>query len=391
MPRVKHSRAKRVAAVLAGTEEKFAMKQAKQRYEEVFLNQQLLPDKGFHLPEDISEGVLQSVQQSINEYGWQQFCAARPRPDVELVREFYANFTPDIEHEVVVRGVSIPITPASINELYKLPNHFPVADYEVLLIKGAHKDTVKAVSRRLTVDDVGWLVSKNGKHTCRREWLTPEAKIWFFFLRYSLMPTAHTSTISMERMYLIYAMCMKETIDVGKIIFRELRDCANKRVGCAYFPSLITQLCHAHGVITSSLSTKHYALGAITSVEIGRVSGVIPYIAEKSQPKCDDIGHSGKPVITGSGPPLPVVDQHPLSCPQHTRVLDILATMYEQQQTYWEYVQERDDSICHGYALNSAQPYALVPQFPLEILQPWKEVAGNASNSDPSDRENDEG
>ncbi|MFQ6656878.1 hypothetical protein Gotur_026795 [Gossypium turneri] len=56
------------------------------------------------------------------------------------------------------------------------------------------------------------------------------------------MPISHSSTISMEQMLLLYAILRKKSINVGKIILKEIHDCAKKKAGSAYFPSLITSL-----------------------------------------------------------------------------------------------------------------------------------------------------
>ncbi|MFQ6628803.1 hypothetical protein Gotur_007391 [Gossypium turneri] len=47
----------------------------------------------------------------------------------------------------------------------------------------------------------------------------------------------------MERMLLLYAILTKKSINIGKIILKEIHDCAKKKAGSVYFPSLITSLC----------------------------------------------------------------------------------------------------------------------------------------------------
>ncbi|MFQ6622784.1 hypothetical protein Gotur_002757 [Gossypium turneri] len=44
------------------------------------------------------------------------------------------------------------------------------------------------------------------------------------------MPISHSSTISMERMLFLYAILTEKSINVGKIILKEIRDCAKKKV-----------------------------------------------------------------------------------------------------------------------------------------------------------------
>ncbi|MFQ6645147.1 hypothetical protein Gotur_019127 [Gossypium turneri] len=43
------------------------------------------------------------------------------------------------------------------------------------------------------------------------------------------MPISHSSTISMERMLLLYAILTENSINVGKIILKEIHDCAKKK------------------------------------------------------------------------------------------------------------------------------------------------------------------
>ncbi|MFQ6663691.1 hypothetical protein Gotur_031115 [Gossypium turneri] len=88
-----------------------------------------------------------------------------------------------------------------------------------------------------------WIIRKYESHSCQREYLKPVAKVWFYFVRYSFMPISHSSTISMERMLFLYAILTEKFINVGKIILKEIHDCAKKKAGSAYFPSLITLLC----------------------------------------------------------------------------------------------------------------------------------------------------
>ncbi|MFQ6652814.1 hypothetical protein Gotur_024499, partial [Gossypium turneri] len=45
------------------------------------------------------------------------------------------------------------------------------------------------------------------------------------------MPIPHSSTISMERMLLLYATLTEKSINVGKIILKEIHDCAKKKAG----------------------------------------------------------------------------------------------------------------------------------------------------------------
>ncbi|MFQ6658158.1 hypothetical protein Gotur_027545, partial [Gossypium turneri] len=47
----------------------------------------------------------------------------------------------------------------------------------------------------------------------------------------TFMPISHSSTISMERILLLYAILTEKSINVGKIILKEIHDYDKKKVG----------------------------------------------------------------------------------------------------------------------------------------------------------------
>ncbi|MFQ6630787.1 hypothetical protein Gotur_009920, partial [Gossypium turneri] len=116
-----------------------------------------------------------------------------------------------------------------------------------------------------------WIIRKYGSHSCQREYLKPVAKVWFYFIHYSFMPISHSSTISMERMLLLYAILTEKSINVGKIILKEIHDCAKKKARSSYFPLLITSLClKARIKIQANLKGRHVQ-GCITNYDLERL------------------------------------------------------------------------------------------------------------------------
>ncbi|MFQ6645903.1 hypothetical protein Gotur_019309 [Gossypium turneri] len=47
----------------------------------------------------------------------------------------------------------------------------------------------------------------------------------------TFMPISNSSTISMEQMLLLYAILTEKSINVGKIILKEIHDCVKKKAG----------------------------------------------------------------------------------------------------------------------------------------------------------------
>ncbi|KAK5835779.1 hypothetical protein PVK06_011486 [Gossypium arboreum] len=99
------------------------------------------------------------------------------------------------------------------------------------------------------------------------------------------MPISHNSTISMERMLLLYAILTEKSINVGKIILKEIYDCAKKKIGSAYFLSLITSLCLRARVKTQTNLKGQYVQGCITSHDLEKLIEKVHELNQGEQEK----------------------------------------------------------------------------------------------------------
>lgn len=79
--------------------------------------------------------------------------------------------------------------------------------------------------------------------------LKSNAKVWVKFLKSHLMPTIHATIVSHDKLILVYAIVKGLIIDVGKVIEKEIRECALKKqkITALFFPSLIIGICEASG------------------------------------------------------------------------------------------------------------------------------------------------
>lgn len=86
------------------------------------------------------------------------------------------------------------------------------------------------------------------------------------------MPTTHTYTINQERIVLIACIMGGMSVNIGKVIEREIRLCANKRVGKLYFPTLILMF-HRIAEVDTSLDddSELYNGGMIASYDLSRI------------------------------------------------------------------------------------------------------------------------
>ncbi|KAH1097947.1 hypothetical protein J1N35_014868 [Gossypium stocksii] len=194
------------------------------------------PEKGFTLKESTYIDFMACIRQVAETLNWVLFYDKRPSVDEELVREFYANLTSNELTEVSTHGIKVPITSNAFNEFFELPN-FENNEYSSLLSKIKPKN-LQEILEELTVPGSKWTVSKQGIHTYRREYLTPLAK----------------------------------TIDVGKIILREMRNCVVRRSGPAYFPFTIT-IMYLKTKILANVKNIGYSQGTITDWDLYRIAG----------------------------------------------------------------------------------------------------------------------
>ncbi|MFQ6624294.1 hypothetical protein Gotur_004401 [Gossypium turneri] len=165
-----------------------------------------------------------------------------PKKDFNLkIQEFYASLTTQHATKVIFQKKNVPLTSKSINDLFNL---LDVEEDEYYpMMNNINWDFLQQVLDVVTNPGSQWIIGKYVSHSCLKEYLKPVAKVWFYFVRYSFMPISHSSTISMERMLLLYAILIEKSINIGKIILEEIHDCARKKTVGAYFPSLITSLC----------------------------------------------------------------------------------------------------------------------------------------------------
>ncbi|KAH1106974.1 hypothetical protein J1N35_010742 [Gossypium stocksii] len=154
------------------------------------------------------------IRQVVEALNWELFCEKRPSVDEELVREFYANSTSSKLTEVPVHGIKVPITANAINDFFEFP-YFKNDEYSSLM-SNIEPENLQEILEELTVP---------GK-----------------------------------------------TIDVGKIILREIQNCAVRHSGPAYFPFTITILCLKAKILANIKKTR-YSHGTITDWDLFGVAG----------------------------------------------------------------------------------------------------------------------
>ena len=145
-----------------------------------------------------------------------------------------------------VRGVWVPLNDRSINEMFKLRDHKHGSKYKKLL----ESPNYKKIVNRLTGGEGKWEVTKkNPHHAIKRGALTEEAKVWFYFICYVIVPTRHLITVREQEAILLYAFLKGYKINMGMLIEESIRGYhhSNKR-GLIPHPDTITRLYFRAGV-----------------------------------------------------------------------------------------------------------------------------------------------
>ena len=145
------------------------------------------------------------------------------------------------EDSVYVRGVWVPMGHERINEVLQIKDPENGSKFKRLLREPNHDKIVDFLTggkgkRNST--------KKNLHESIHRGSLTEEAKVWFYFITYVIIPTKYLSTIRENEAILLYALLKGYKFNVGKIIetsiitFHEIV----KRLLIPH-PATITRLC----------------------------------------------------------------------------------------------------------------------------------------------------
>jgi hypothetical protein len=100
------------------------------------------------------------------------------------------------------------------------------------------------IMQSLTVEGTEWN-HKNGVNewSVKRMSLKPVMRVWYQFLKHSILPTTHNETINKARLVLLHCMTCMQHVNVGRIISQEIINFSQKKEGMLYFPCWISGLC----------------------------------------------------------------------------------------------------------------------------------------------------
>lgn len=125
------------------------------------------------------------------------------------------------------------------------------------------EEGMKRVLLDLCVSSTEWIFSKQDCYTINKKSLKPQYRVWNCFIKASLSPCTHHSSILKERVLLLHSMITRRKINMGRIIFKEIHKWA-QNVGSLFFPSFISTLCEQSKVPKQPNEDITYYIDAIT-------------------------------------------------------------------------------------------------------------------------------
>ena len=147
---------------------------------------------------------------------------------------------------VYVIGHWVEFSREEINRLFNLRMQKDGSKFKKQLKEPEHQKIVDL----LTTGKGKWNgIRKTPFKSIARVDLTEEAKVWFYFISYVLMPSKHLSTVRREEAILLYALLKGYKINVGKLIEKSILGYSERKCrGMIPHPATITRLCIQGGV-----------------------------------------------------------------------------------------------------------------------------------------------
>ena len=190
--------------------------------------------------------LISPFSEVIEKRGWRFFCEHKASGFSALAREFYANMVGMKEDSVYVRGVWVPFGDRRINEMFKLRDLKHGSNYKKLV----ENPNYEKILNLLTGGEGKWEATKKNPHyAIKRGALTKEAKVWFYFICYVVVPTKHLCSVREQEAIILYAFLKGYKMNIGILIEESITGYhhSNKR-GLIPHPTTITRLCLWVGV-----------------------------------------------------------------------------------------------------------------------------------------------
>ncbi|KAL2466496.1 Uncharacterized protein Adt_42347 [Abeliophyllum distichum] len=176
-------------------------------YKNVTSSRNIIPERRV-LISDFANELLGDV---IERNKWETFVATPRVAYVEIVKEFYANIHDNPEHpqyqQVYMRGQYIPLSPLAILQYYELDN----TETDILQAPNTNlQEVVTSICQGID----HW---PDGSSTLNYKCLLPQVRTLDKMVSANILPTRHTSMVTMERARLLHWLQTK-TLNIGNYL-----------------------------------------------------------------------------------------------------------------------------------------------------------------------------
>ena len=191
----------------------FISKEAQELWNKILFDKEFVCERGFGK-------LISPFSKVIEKRGWGFFCEHKALGFLALTREFYANMVGMKEDSIYVRGVWVPFGDRRINEMFKLRDLKHGSKYKKLV----ENPNYEKIPNLLTGGEGKWeVMKKNPHHAIKRGALTEEAKVWFYFICFVIIPTKHLCSVREQEAIILYAFLKGYKMNIGILIEESIR------------------------------------------------------------------------------------------------------------------------------------------------------------------------
>lgn len=237
---------------------RFITKETQKKFSKIIKHRKFHQETGFPIIHDQPYyGLPKHLAETIDKHNWRTFVKHSANNNIyaSIVQEFYSWILDPSQKYVLVRGFRVYFTPKYINFHYRLIKDL-VFDDDIVdeyqdLKNTATEENLSSIMKTLTVEGTDWIKEK-GKEIWKVSWeaLKPIPKVWFKIICARLLPNSDFENVDRDRLLLLHCILEGRSINVGKILYDEIIDCAfkKKETDKLLFASLISDLCIRIGV-----------------------------------------------------------------------------------------------------------------------------------------------
>lgn len=180
------------------------------------------------------------VKYSISALGFQDGCIGLEVIHPQMVLDFYEGEKTTDKGLVLMPHEFCRLTQSQSMKSSTSPmRHYK----ETRLSRHLQKTTAKIALSELCIEGAKWNVSASGARTLALHWLKIEEKFCIHWVKNRFSPTMHDSSISRERIMIVYCLHKAIKFNLRELLHRELVAIHYMPKGPLFFPWLVENLC----------------------------------------------------------------------------------------------------------------------------------------------------